>query len=661
MRLRPPSTPLITVDPYFTVWSPADRLTDAVICHWTGKPNTMVGTACIDGETYRFMGKLHQNDDSPVLTQTAFDFDALSTRYTFAGAGVVLKLTFTTPLLMDDLAVMTRPVSYLEMETASADGACHDVTVKIAVSEEICLNLRSQSPVVTEVLDVNGRPTVKMGNSEQNVLHCSGDDIRIDWGYFYLTPSLGTAAAETINIPYCPHKINRTEWSTAPEDYKEETTFVTVTLPMHTCHDNCALVTFAYDDIKSIEYFGDHLTSVWNKDGMTITEAIDAAYNEYVPLMERCTAFAEKMFHDAVRAGGEKYAEICELSYRQAIAAHKVAVDTEGQILFISKECFSNGCAATVDVSYPSIPLFLLYNPELVRGMMRPIYRFARSDMWAFDFAPHDAGQYPLVNCQRYGLREGELKLEFQMPVEECGNMLVMAAAVALADKETKFAEENMDLLEAWVKYLIANGYDPENQLCTDDFAGHLAHNCNLSLKAIMGIAGLALIYRMLGRDADADELMAEAKKMADSFIARASNGDGSFRLAYDRPGTWSMKYNAIWDKLWGTGIFDPMVMQSEFASYRKHINPYGMPLDNRSDYTKSDWLIWTGTLAREKDDFIDYVTPLWKNYHHTASRVPATDWYFTTTSVQRGFQHRTVVGGHFMKLLEYTGKMAAK
>ncbi len=661
MRLRPPSTPLITVDPYFTVWSPADRLTDAVTCHWTGKPNTIVGTACIDGETYRFMGKLHRNDDTPVLTQTAFDYDALSTRYTFTGAGVTLKLTFTTPLLMDDLAVMTRPVSYLEIETASADGCCHDVTVKIAVSEEICLNLRSQSPVVTEVLDVNGRPTVKMGNSEQQVLNRSGDDIRIDWGYFYLTTSLGTAAAEVINIPYCPHKINRTEWSAAPEDYKEETTFASVTLPMHTCHDSCALVTFAYDDIKSIEYFGDHLTSFWNKDGMTITEAIDAAYNEYVPLMQRCTAFAEKMFHDAVRAGGEKYAEICEISYRQAIAAHKVAVDTEGQVLFISKECFSNGCAATVDVSYPSIPLFLLYNPELVRGMMRPIYKFARSDMWKFDFAPHDAGQFPLVNCQRYGMREGELKLEFQMPVEECGNMLVMAAAVALADKETGFAEENMDLLEAWVKYLIANGYDPENQLCTDDFAGHLAHNCNLSLKAIMGITGLALIYRMLGRNEDADKLMEEAKKMADSFIARASNGDGSFRLAYDRPGTWSMKYNAVWDKLWGTGIFDPMVMQSEFASYRKHINPYGMPLDNRSDYTKSDWLIWTGTLAREKDDFIDYVTPLWKNYHHTESRVPATDWYFTTTSIQRGFQHRTVVGGHFMKLLEYYGKMAVK
>ncbi len=656
MRLRPPSTPLITVDPYFSIWSPADKLTDKVTCHWTGKPNTIVGTATIDGQAYRFMGKLHANDDTPVLEQVAFDYDALSTYYTFVGAGVQLKLTFTTPLLMDDLAVMTRPVSYLLIEAAPADGCCHDVTVKLAVSEEICLNTRCQSPVVTEILDVNGKPTVKMGNSVQNVLNCSGDDVRIDWGYFYLTACHGTAAVETINVPYCPHKIGWNKWSEAPEDYKEETTFVSMTMPMHTCHDNKTLVTFAYDDIKSIEYFGEQLNSYWNKDGMTITEAIDAAYTDYASLADRCRAFGEKLFHDAVRAGGEKYAEICEISYRQAIAAHKLVLDTEGKILFVSKECFSNGCAATVDVSYPSTPLFLLYNPELVRGMMRPVYKFSRTDKWKFDFAPHDAGRYPLLNGQFYGDR-----LESQMPVEECGNLLVMAAAVSLADHETAFAEENMDLLEAWVKYLIANGYDPENQLCTDDFAGHLAHNCNLSLKAIMGIAGLSLIYRMMGRTEDADGLMTEAKKMADSFVARASNGDGSFRLAYDRPGTWSMKYNAVWDKLWGTGLFDPMVMQSEFASYRKHVNPYGMPLDNRSDYTKSDWLIWTATLAQEKDDFIDFVTPLWKSYHHSESRVPATDWYFTTTSLQRGFQHRSVVGGHFMKLLEASGKMKTK
>jgi hypothetical protein len=192
-------------------------------------------------------------------------------------------------------------------------------------------------------------------------------------------------------------------------------------------------------------------------------------------------------------------------------------LDENGEILYISKECFSNGCAATVDVSYPSIPMFLIYNPELVKGMMRPVFRFAKSDAWKFDFAPHDVGCYPLVNGQVYG---GEkLELKYQMPVEECGNMLVMAANVAIAEGNADFAKENIDLLKKWCAYLIEYGADPGNQLCTDDFAGHLAHNCNISLKAVMGLRGMAIIQEMLGDKEQADFYLAEAEKMLFSLI----------------------------------------------------------------------------------------------------------------------------------------------
>ena len=157
---------------------------------------------------------------------------------------------------------------------------------------------------------------------------------------------------------------------------------------------------------------------------------------------------------------------------------------------------------------------------------------------------------------------------------------------------------------------------------------------------------------KMLGREADYETMMEKAKKMAAGWAVRAANGDGSYRLAFDRPGTWSMKYNIVWDKLFGTGVMDKAVTATEFASYKRHINHYGMPLDNRADYTKSDWLIWTATLAERRSDFVEYVDPLWENYNCTLSRVPMTDWYFTVTSNQRGFQHRTVQGGLFLKLM---------
>ena len=361
-------------------------------------------------------------------------------------------------------------------------------------------------------------------------------------------------------------------------------------------------------------------------------------------------------------------------------------LDENGEILFVSKECFSNGCAATVDVSYPSMPLFLLYNPELVKGMMRPIYRYAASEEWTkeygYDFAPHDAGRYPIVNGQMYGrinhCLSDKLLYEKQMPVEECGNMLIMEAAVALATGSADYAAEHLDTLEMWVQYLIKNGRDPENQLCTDDFAGHMAHNCNLSLKAIMGIAGLGILYGMLGRKQDKKRMIKLARDMASDWTKRAANADGSYRLAFEAEGTFSMKYNLVWDKLWGTEIFPKAVMENEFASYRKHMDAYGMPLDNRAHYTKSDWLVWTATLAERREDFEAFVAPMWEGFHRSSSRVPMCDWYWTVTAehkwyasrtyvtgdvhapVEKSFRNRTVQGGLYIKLMEYCGIMKA-
>jgi hypothetical protein len=339
---------------------------------------------------------------------------------------------------------------------------------------------------------------------------------------------------------------------------------------------------------------------------------------------------------------------------RQAVAAHKLCKDPDGELLFISKECFSNGCAATVDVSYPSAPLFLIYNPEFVKGMLRPIFKYASSPEWKFDFAPHDAGQYPKLNGQVYA----DNKLEYQMPVEECGNILILVTAISIAEKNLSFAKQHWQLLAKWADYLLKTGMDPENQLCTDDFAGHLAHNCNLSIKAIMGIAGFSILCRMKDDLKNADHYDQEAKKMAKQWISMALKPDGTYRLAFDQENSFSMKYNLIWDKLWGTKIFDLKDFKKETESYLKLSNEYGMPLDNRADYTKSDWLVWCADLMDTKADFEKMISPLYKAYHVSPSRVPMTDWFLTSTSKMVGFQNRTVQGGLFIRLLDQKGLM---
>ena len=182
--------------------------------------------------------------------------------------------------------------------------------------------------------------------------------------------------------------------------------------------------------------------------------------------------------------------------------------------------------------------------------------------------------------------------------------MLVMEANVALATGSADFAAKHLDMLVGWCEYLIKYGADPADQLCTDDFAGHLAHNCNLSLKAIMGIQGMSMLMGMLGKEEEAAKYRSIAEEMAANWMATACNADGSTNLAFDQPNTFSMKYNMVWDKVWGTGLFTQEFRDRELANNRKHFNRYGLPLDNRSDYTKSDWWVWVASMASKKSGF---------------------------------------------------------
>ena len=522
-------------------------------------------------------------------------------------------------------------MTYCKTSWEALDAKDHTVSVEFSFSEELVLNEKREGRAAASAVSIPGMTAIKMGNTAQNTLNRSGDLISIDWGYLYLAVAGAGRAEETKLADMAAISIGA--------DLQNE-----------------ALFLFAYDDIDSIQYFGENLKAYWRKDGKTIEQAIAEAAGEYDAVLARCKAFSYKLMSDAREKGREKYAELLLLSLRQIMAGHKLVVDGNGDVLYISKECGSNGCGATADITYPSSPMFLLYNVELLKGMIRPVMRYAAGEEWKFDYAPHDVGQYPLLNGQAYGVKRENGNVEiseyWQMPVEECGTMIILFAAICDADDSGDFVRPYMDTLEKWSKYLTQYGEDPGNQLCTDDFAGHLAHNVNLSIKAIMGIAGYSRILTRLGRDEEAAELMAIAKAYAASAVERSKNEDGSYRLAYDQPGTFSLKYNAVWDLLWNTKLFPAEFFAGEIARYKKELLPCGVPLDSREIYTKSDWTAWVACFAQNQADFDAIVDPMWQAYSATPSRVPMSDWYYCDDGRFREFRHRTVQGGLFMKLL---------
>jgi hypothetical protein len=621
VSLRPPAAPLVTHDPYFSIWSPADRLTDAETTHWTGKPHPLRCAVRVDGQSFRVMGGVPA--DGAPLPQTAVTVWPTQTVYRFADEHVQLTLTFLTPALPSDLDVLARPVTYVTWEIRSADGKPHAVQIDFRMGGELAVNTADQ-PVTWDRPTVAGLTALRVGSAAQRVLGRRGDDLRIEWGYAYLA---------------------------APADQKPEVIgdgALRFDLASVGAEPVSQHVLLAYDDLYSIKYFGSRLRPYWRRHGAEAADVLLAAQRDYPALVLRCRAFDERLMMDLRRVGGEKYMALCLLAYRQTWAGNKLAADANGMPLLFPKENFSNGCISTVDVLFPQAPFFLVLSPALTKAMLVPVLDYASSPRWPYGYAPHDLGTYPWATGQVYGMGGTD---GGRMPVEESGNMLIIMAALARVEGNAELAKKYWPLLAKWADYLVAHGLDPENQLCSADMFGHLPHCANLALKAIIGIGGYGQLCEMTGRAEEAQKYLAIARDYAAKWQQMAKD-NGRTRLAYHLPNTWGMKHNLIWDRVLGLNLFPESVGDAEIAWYLRVQNRYGLPVDNRTTTSLIDWAMWSIALARDPRDFEALVEPLLRYVQETPKRVPLSDWFHTTDARHAGFQARPVVGGLFIRLL---------
>ena len=627
-----PAYPLITHSTYFSVWSFSDELSSEETRHWTGKPQSLLGYIRVDDKVYRFLGHPAAGDTSRSAavpaTQQWVSANATQTMYAFQCGGLNLKVSFTSPLLLNDLALLSRPVSYVSFLMQSNDGIAHTAQLYFGVSGRLAVNTPDQE-LVTARGHTGKLLFLKAGTRAQPVLKKKGDDVRIDWGYVYVAAPAEKGVEQRV-----------------------DSSWLNIVYPAVTVSEDPVekLALVGYDELYSVEYFHHKLEPWWRshpetgKKKISMEDMLQLAYTTYDKVLSRCDTFNKVLYSTALTAGGEHYADLCVAAYRQSIAAHALVQSPQGELLFLSKENFSNGSINTVDVTYPSAPLYLAYNPHLLEGMLNGIYYYSESGQWNKPFAAHDLGTYPIANGQTYG--EG-------MPVEESGNMILLTAGITRAEGNMDYAKKHWATMTTWAHYLEANGFDPVNQLCTDDFAGHLARNANLSVKAIVALGAYGWMAGKLGMDTVAARYTAMAREMAKKWMVLDDAGD-HYALTFDKKDSWSQKYNLVWDKLLELGIFPAEVYTKETTYYLQHQQAFGLPLDSRKTYTKSDWICWTADLTTKAEDFQALIDPIYKYLTETPSRVPLSDWHETTDGKQVGFQARSVVGGYFMKLLDY-------
>ena len=273
-ELRPPAVPLIVHDPYFSIWSMSDTLTDQPTRHWTGAEQPLTGFIRIDGVTYRYLGgQPRWVDPLDPVKQVAFQLTPTRTRYSFEAGGIRLDLTFLTPALADDLDILARPVTYLIWELKSMDGRQHQVKLYLDGTSHLVVD-RPEQRAMWSRHRVGDMEVIRLGSVEQEVLSRSGDDLRIDWGYFYLAVPKQEGKTETLGATaLLRNRYGRSLELPESRDL-EIPPYAARQLPLIALSLDVGKVgsepvsrhaIIAYDDVFSIEYFHRRLRPYWRR------------------------------------------------------------------------------------------------------------------------------------------------------------------------------------------------------------------------------------------------------------------------------------------------------------------------------------------------------------------------------------------------------------
>ncbi|KAL9126247.1 MAG: hypothetical protein Q9217_004680 [Psora testacea] len=475
---------------------------------------------------------------------------------------------------------------------------------------------------------------------------------------------------------------------------------------------------------------------LWASWFHSVESLLEFHYMDFHNARKLASNYSSQLAKDAYESGSEDYVDIAALTARQVIGSTSFSGTPDNPILFI-KEISSNGNFQTIDVIFPSFPFFLYTNPRWLAYMLEPLIEHTLSGQYPNKYAMHDLGaHFPNATGHPDGRDE-------YMPVEECGNILIMGLAVVNslkydtnasassvwstvgsdsfdANPETsafslkhleerdgiiglddswggsakgvkqaqKWVTRSYKLWRQWTGYLVDYSLEPENQLSTDDFAGPLQLQTNLALKGILGIKAMSGIAGVVANVAD----LKYFTNISETYIAKweefGLSRDGTHaKLSYDWYGSWTTLYNLYADALLcfhleGTSLVPASLATMEHSSPQKPLDPpsdpaptrnhtgfvppriykvqsdwyhnvlqrYGLPLDSRHMYTKSDWEFFAASVtSKAVRTEILQATAKWVN--ETSTDRPMTDLHDTEGDggfLGAYFMARPVIGGHF-------------
>jgi hypothetical protein len=305
---RPPAVPLVTYNPFLSIWSEADHLNDASMKHWTRHDHSLVSLIRIDGKTYRLMGA--EPTHVPAFTQTSVEVLPARSIYEFEDAGVHVTMTFMEPALQDDLDVYSWPLSYITWNVRSIDGAKHKVEIYDSTSSQLAVN-KTEELVEWSRETVGDLTAMRVGTKGQPVLGSCGDDHRINGGYAYAAAPRALAksaigANDVLENSFAEKgELPAEDDKRMPRAASDAQPVMAFAFDLGSVGTNAAQrqVVVAYDEILAIKYFGKKLLPYWARNGVKMAELLQAASKDFPKLLARCEAFDKELMADMTRLG----------------------------------------------------------------------------------------------------------------------------------------------------------------------------------------------------------------------------------------------------------------------------------------------------------------------------------------------------------------------
>ncbi|KAK3706738.1 hypothetical protein LTR37_012583 [Vermiconidia calcicola] len=624
--ILPPSYPLAVRNPYLSAWLPGNQTENiayAVPEFWNGQPLTWSVMARVDGESYSLFGVPEPESGVRAGLLQSAEYTSTHTTFVVTAGSARFVLDFLSPISPQDYVRQSLPLSYLTVSASGLNGAAPSIQI--------------------------------YSDIDNSWIGQFGENVATSWGYalsresthvFTLTPG-GTATFSEVDdmaqwgtAVYCTQQGSSSKVTGRVGDMGTvRSGFVSngnltgdwgwgLGSVIAFSHDLGACgspknVTFAVGYVRdaAVDYLGNPRASYWQSAVPDINAACVRAFLDFPRADSEARNLDVEIASRASSTAGDKYRDIVTLSGRQVFGAFDVTIpkdtlDTSEVMVFV-KEISSNGNVNTVDVIMPISPIWYVMAPEYIRLPLEPVIQYLASGAWPHNYTIHDIGtHYPNATGHNDGTAE-------EMPVEECGNILLLAYMYQLASGNTEWWKQYSSLFQLYADYLVTNGLYPKAQLSSDDGAGAIANQTGVAIKAAIALNAFGI---MTNQSSYSDTGI----RFADTLYKDAVGTDAGrthFTLTMNEDESWGTQYNLFLDVMLNLTTFPTEVYAMETSFYPTVRAERGLALDSRVDWGKTDWMHFAAATAMApgvenedvRDMFVNDVHAFLTNGQNTA------------------------------------------